>query len=30
MLSGLELSFVCDASLSFPLWPPVYVCAAPL
>jgi len=27
MLSGLEPSFMCNASLSFPLGPPVYVCA---
>ena len=27
MLSGLEPSFMWDASLSFPLGPPVYVCA---
>ena len=26
-LSGLEPSFMCDASLSFPLGPPVCVCA---
>jgi hypothetical protein len=30
MLSGLQLSFICDALFSFPLWSPVYVCAAPL